>query len=99
MSLTNTLKIVTVLSKTPGFVNSFELSEETGFPTTTIEVYIKPLRLNGFVKTKKGPNGGYRLAMPLKSIKISDFVNAVKPGNLFIDSLLKNSKVSYLSDL
>src|SRR5262249_10645707 len=51
----------------------------TGITEQNIFKLIKTLTKAGFVQTIRGPNGGVRLAMPPKTIRIGQVIRAIEP--------------------
>lgn len=59
-------------------LNDISLRTEISLPY--LEQIFMKLRKNGLVKSFRGPGGGYRLARPACSIRISDILLAVDEG-------------------
>ena len=53
------------------------ISERQDISLSYLEQLFSRLRRNGLVKSVRGPGGGYRIAMPLQAISISDIITAV----------------------
>lgn len=54
------------------------LAEQVGSTAGFVSQVLAPLVRAGWVRSEPGPNGGYRLAVPLSSLSILDVVEAVE---------------------
>jgi Rrf2 family iron-sulfur cluster assembly transcriptional regulator len=55
-----------------------DISTRQGISLKYLEKLIKKLKEAGFVKSVRGPNGGYMLAKPVKSISVGDIVKTLE---------------------
>ncbi|MDR2220356.1 MAG: Fe-S cluster assembly transcriptional regulator IscR [Methylobacillus sp.] len=53
------------------------ISDRQEISLSYLEQLFSRLRRNGLVKSVRGPGGGYRIAMPLEAISVSDIITAV----------------------
>lgn len=54
------------------------LAEQVGSTAGFVSQVLAPLVRAGWVRSEPGPNGGYRLAVPLSSLSILDVIEAVE---------------------
>lgn len=60
------------------FAGRREISEAYGIPSDLLGKILQLLKKGGLVKSEQGVKGGYRLAKPLKWIRIGDVIKAVE---------------------
>jgi Rrf2 family protein len=60
------------------FVQSRDLSQQEGLPTKFLEAILLTLRRGGFLESKVGREGGYRLARPPKDIHVGEVVRRLE---------------------
>ncbi len=65
------------LGRQPGLANSSSLAFETGVPEPTVAKVLKALGGAGLVASQRGARGGYRLARPLREVRITDVIAAI----------------------
>lgn len=53
------------------------ISERQNISLSYLEQLFSRLRQNGLVKSVRGPGGGYRVALPLDEVSVSDIIRAV----------------------
>lgn len=58
-----------------------QLSSETGFSISYLETMARQLRTAGFIKSTRGPKGGYSIAKHEEEIYLVDVFAAVKLNN------------------
>jgi Rrf2 family iron-sulfur cluster assembly transcriptional regulator len=58
-------------------INLTDISRSQGISLSYLEQLFANLRKNGLVKGRRGPGGGYRLAMPPNEISIAKIVGSV----------------------
>ena len=56
------------------FVQSRDLAQQEGMPTKFLEAILLTLRRGGFLESKVGRDGGYRLSRPPKDIRVGEVV-------------------------
>ncbi len=66
------------LNSQNGPVKLGDISARQGISLKYLEKLIKKLKETGFVKSVRGPNGGYMLAKPVKSISVGDIVKTLE---------------------
>jgi Rrf2 family protein len=73
------LKALAYLAKAPPEepVLIAEIAEAEGIPKKFLELILAELKSHGFVKSKKGPRGGYLLAQPSESIPLAAVIRVV----------------------
>jgi Rrf2 family protein len=57
-----------------GFVQSRDLSQQEGLPNKFLESILLTLRRGGFLESKVGSGGGYRLSREPRSILVGDLI-------------------------
>ncbi|HXE52543.1 MAG TPA: Rrf2 family transcriptional regulator [Tepidisphaeraceae bacterium] len=60
------------------YVQSRDLSKDESLPTKFLEAILLNLRRAGFLESKVGREGGYRLAKPPKEIRVGDLVRRLE---------------------
>ena len=60
------------------FVQSRDLAQQEGLPTKFLEAILLILRRGGFLESKVGRDGGYRLARPPKEILVGELVRRLE---------------------
>ena len=93
------------------YVQSRDLSEAESLPNKFLEAILLTLRRGGFLDSKVGREGGYRLAKPPKEIRIGDLIrrlegrltlkegdvaNDISPGEIAVHLL--NQKLTDATD-
>ena len=68
-----------------GPVKLSEISKRQGISLKYLEKLIKKLKQTGFVKSVRGPNGGYMLAKPMKNISVGDIVKVLEGSDSITD--------------
>ena len=66
------------LNSQDGPVKLIDISKRQGISLKYLEKLIKKLKETGFVKSIRGPKGGYMLAKPIKSISVGDIVKTLE---------------------
>lgn len=67
-----------------GLVQTREISREHGIPERYLEQMLTALRKGGFLKSVRGPHGGYRLARPPEDITVAE-IEACLEGEAVVD--------------
>ena len=66
----------------PGqFVQSRDLAEQEGLPTKFLESILLSLRRAGFLESKVGSGGGYKLAVAPRQVQVGDVVRRLERGD------------------
>jgi Rrf2 family protein len=60
------------------YVQSRDLAQEEGLPNKFLEAILLTLRRGGFLESKVGREGGYRLAKPAREIKVGELVRRLE---------------------
>jgi Rrf2 family protein len=60
------------------FVQSRDLAQQEGLPTKFLEAILLTLRRGGFLESKVGREGGYRLSRPPKEIQVGELVRQLE---------------------
>jgi Rrf2 family protein len=60
------------------FVQSRDLSQAEELPNKFLEAILLALRRGGFLESKVGREGGYRLARPARDIRVGDLVRRLE---------------------
>ncbi|HYE21155.1 MAG TPA: Rrf2 family transcriptional regulator [Tepidisphaeraceae bacterium] len=60
------------------YVQSKDLSEQEGLPNKFLESILLALRRGGFLESKVGSGGGYRLARPPREISVGDVIRRLE---------------------
>ena len=60
------------------YVQSKDLAQEGGLPNKFLEAILLSLRRGGFLESKVGREGGYRLARPPREIRVGDLVRRLE---------------------
>lgn len=60
------------------FVQSRDLAQQEGLPTKFLEAILLTLRRGGFLESKVGREGGYRLSRPPRDIRIGEVVRRLE---------------------
>lgn len=60
------------------YVQSRDLSKQEGLPNKFLEAILLSLRRGGFLESKVGREGGYRLARPPREIRVGDLVRRLE---------------------
>jgi Rrf2 family protein len=63
----------------PALAKVATIATVTGITEQNIFKLIKVLTKAGFVETIRGPNGGVRLALPPKAIRVGQVIRAIEP--------------------
>jgi Rrf2 family protein len=74
------LRAVVQLAQLPpkAFVQSKDLAEQEGLPNKFLESILLALRRGGFLESKVGSGGGYRLSRPPKDIAIGELIRRLE---------------------
>jgi Rrf2 family protein len=75
------------------FVQSRDLSKLEGLPNKFLEAILLSLRRGGFLESKVGREGGYRLSRPAHEIRVGDLVRRLE-GRLTDSQAGVNSEFS-----
>lgn len=62
-----------------------EISNRQGISLKYLEKLISRLKKTGFVKSMRGPYGGYMLAKPMKDISVGDIVRVLEGSDAITD--------------
>ena len=66
----------------PGqFVQSRDLAKQEGLPTKFLESILLSLRRAGFLESKVGSGGGYKLAVAPRQVQVGDVVRRLERGD------------------
>jgi len=65
------------------FIQSRDLSQSEDMPNKFLEAILLALRRGGFLESKVGREGGYRLARPARDIRVGDLIRRLE-GRLTI---------------
>ena len=60
------------------YVQSKDLAQAEGLPNKFLEAILLSLRRGGFLESKVGREGGYRLARPPREIRVGDLVRRLE---------------------
>jgi Rrf2 family protein len=66
-----------------GFIQSRDLAQQEGLPNKFLEAILLALRRGGFLESKVGSGGGYRLSRSPKEIGVGDLIRRLE-GRLTI---------------
>ena len=61
-----------------GFIQSRDLSQQEDLPNKFLEAILLALRRGGFLESKVGSGGGYRLSRPPKEIAVGDLIRRLE---------------------
>lgn len=75
------------------YVQSRDLSQIESMPNKFLEAILLTLRRGGFLESKVGREGGYRLARPPKEIRVGDLVRRLE-GRLTVSNGVSAAEVS-----
>ena len=75
------------------YVQSRDLAGEEGLPNKFLEAILLSLRRGGFLESKVGREGGYRLARPPRDIRIGELVRRLE-GRLTLKEPPRSSDLS-----
>jgi len=67
-----------------GLLQTREISRDHGIPERYLEQMLTALRKGGFLKSVRGPHGGYRLARPPEEINVAE-IEACLEGEVVVD--------------
>ncbi|MDP9173057.1 MAG: Rrf2 family transcriptional regulator [Planctomycetota bacterium] len=67
-----------------GFIQSRDLSKQEGLPNKFLESILLALRRGGFLESKVGSGGGYRLSRAPRDIEVGDLIRRLE-GRLTIN--------------
>ena len=87
-----------------GFVQSRDLSQQEGLPVKFLESILLALRRGGFLESKVGSGGGYRLSRSPRSILVGDLIRrldgrlSVKQGERKGDATLGSVVVHLVNE-
>ena len=57
-----------------GFMKIDQICSKCDIPKKYLELLFMVLRQNGYIKTKRGSSGGYKLAKPISEISIAEII-------------------------
>lgn len=57
-----------------GWTSSFEIAERESIPHKFLEAILVQLRDRGLIDSRRGPNGGHRLAVPANELSIAEIL-------------------------
>ncbi len=69
--------VLVKLGRRNAVTNSVSLAVETGVPEPTVAKVLKALSGAGLVSSQRGARGGYRIARPLREIRITHVIAAI----------------------
>ncbi len=72
------LRSISRLAETEGFLPVSALAEGVNAPEFFLRKIMQRLNQAGIVESRQGPFGGYRLAVPAKSISLLDVIETVQ---------------------
>lgn len=75
------------------FVQSRDLSQAETLPNKFLEAILLSLRRGGFLESKVGREGGYRLSRPAREIRVGDLVRRLE-GRLTVKEIRIASEIS-----
>ena len=64
-------------AQTPRLMTRDELAEAQAIPPPFLEAILRQLRQAGIVSSRRGSDGGFRLARPAASVSVADVVRAL----------------------
>jgi FeS assembly SUF system regulator len=71
--------VMTLLAAEPGaLLSASDLAQRSRLELTTVSKLMKLLAAGGLVESRRGANGGYRLARPAEAISVADIVAAME---------------------
>lgn len=73
-----------------GPIQAEDISVRQGIPKSFLEQILRDLRLGGLIHTKKGPRGGYTLAVSPDKINLKDIIDTFE-GSTFTQVCQGNS--------
>ncbi len=74
-----------------------DITLKTLIPIPTVAKICKTLQKNGFIKSIRGPVGGYTLAKPLKNVNVAEIIETFE-GPIKITNCILNNPSCNLSD-
>ena len=60
------------------YVQSKDLAQQEGLPNKFLEAILLALRRGGFLESKVGSGGGYRLSRPPRDIRVGDLIRRLE---------------------
>ena len=66
------------LSHNKSLIKISEIAKSQNISSTYLEQILSNLKRNGFVKAVRGPNGGYKLALKVEDIIMSDVIKVIE---------------------
>ena len=75
------------------YVQARDLAQEEGLPNKFLEAILLSLRRGGFLESKVGRDGGYRLARAAREIRVGDLVRRLE-GRLSLKEGRNSQEVS-----
>jgi Rrf2 family protein len=75
------------------FVQSRDLAQQEGLPTKFLEAILLILRRGGFLESKVGRDGGYRLSRPPREISVGEVIRRLE-GRLSEKELKRSAEIS-----
>ena len=70
-----------------GLVPALQIADNKQIPKAFLHKILRRLENSGFIKSKKGPKGGYKLTRPADSISILEIVETIQ-GQMFFNGCL-----------
>jgi Rrf2 family protein len=71
--------VVALARQGPGlFVQSKDLAQQENLPNKFLEAILLALRRGGFLDSKVGSGGGYRLSRPARQIQVGDLIRRLE---------------------
>ena len=71
-----------------------QIAEEAGIPEHFLAKILQDLARNGFLRSNKGPNGGFRLAVPARQIPLIRIVEVVDGAGRYQNCIAGQSECS-----
>jgi Rrf2 family protein len=75
------------------FIQSKDLAKEEGLPNKFLEAILLALRRGGFLESKVGSGGGYRLSRPPREIGVGELIRRLE-GRLTIKEIVPSGELS-----
>ena len=84
------------LHSTDGPVRISDIAERQGISVKYLEKLIRPLKLGGYVKSKRGPKGGHQLTRDPESITVGEVVKLLE-GEFILTECARDASVCAIS--
>lgn len=87
------LKALSYLARAPegAPVLIAEVAQKEGIPRKFLELILAELKQHGFVKSKKGPHGGYLMAQPAEGIPLASVIRVLEGPIAPVPCLSRNA--------